>query len=82
VIKLRSRLFVAGALIVVLCARGLAQANAQDSAVPCYAFEQDALGHWIATTPLAMNSPLGMIDIMPGQRVSVSAAKILNKRCQ
>jgi hypothetical protein len=49
--------------------------------VPCYGFEQDALGHWIATTPLSMNSPLGMIDIMPGHRVSVSVARMLDSRC-
>lgn len=49
--------------------------------MPCNAFQQDALGNWIATEPLSMNTRVGMIDIMPGHRVSVPVANILNARC-
>ena len=40
----------------------------QELPVPCYAFQQDALGNWLATEPLSINTPLGLVDIMPGHR--------------
>jgi hypothetical protein len=36
------------------------------------------LDNWIATAPLSMNTPHGMSEIMPGHRVSVPVARILN----
>jgi hypothetical protein len=81
VLATAKRLLIGGILAVVLWTVGPMSARAQEGPVPCYGFEQDALGHWIATTPLSMNSPLGMIDIMPGHRVSVSVARMLDARC-
>jgi hypothetical protein len=74
-------LLISGIIAVVLWTVRPMSARALEGPVPCYAFEQDALGHWIATTPLSLNSPLGMIDIMPGHRVSVAAARMLDARC-
>lgn len=78
---LRLSLFIACALGIALCAGVVARAQAQELPVPCNAFQQDALGNWIATEPLSMNTRVGMIDIMPGHRVSVPVANILNARC-
>lgn len=80
-LPMAKRLLIGAILAVVLWTVGPTPARAQEGPVPCYAFEQDGLGHWIATTPLSMNSPLGMIDIMPGHRVSVAAARMLDARC-
>ena len=56
-------------------------ARGKELNVPCYAFEQDELGNWIATEPLSMNTPVGMLEIMPWHPVSVLVANILNARC-
>jgi hypothetical protein len=80
VVKLADQLFVACAL-AALSAGAVAPVKTQELPVPCYAFQQDALGNWIATEPLSLNTPVGMIDITPGHRVSVPVANILNARC-
>lgn len=77
----RKRLLVASGLAVALSAALSATAGAQPVPVPCYAFQQDALGNWIATEPVTMDTRSGTIDIMPGHRVSVPVANILNARC-
>jgi hypothetical protein len=81
VVKLADQLFVACALAVALSAGAVAPGKAQELPVPCYAFQQDALGNWIATEALSMNTPVGTVDITPGHRVSVPVANILNARC-
>jgi len=78
--KVPERLFaicVAGALSAAVSVA----AHAQVVVVPCYAFQQDALGNWIATEPVTMDVRSGTIDIMPGHRVSIPVANILNARC-
>ena len=80
-VKQRKALFVACASIVMLPAGGLVQGNAQELPVPCYAFEQDVLGNWIATESVTMDMRNGTIDIMPAHAVSVPVANILNARC-
>jgi len=79
--NLTKRLFVASGLAVTLSAALLVAASAQPVPVPCYAFQQDALGNWIATEPVTMDTRSGTIDIMPGHRVSVPVANLLNARC-
>jgi hypothetical protein len=81
VVKLPEPLFIACALAFALSVGAVAPAMSQELPVPCYAFQQDALGNWLATEPLSINTPLGMVDIMPGHRVSVPVANILNARC-
>ena len=80
-VKLAESLFVASALAIALSAGVAPAAKAQELNVPCYAFEQDELGNWIATEPLSMNTPVGMLEIMPWHPVSVLVANILNARC-
>ena len=74
-------LFVAFVLAVALPAGLAPAAKAQELPVPCYAFDQDMFGNWIATEQLSMETPLGMLEIMPGHPVSVVVASILNARC-
>ena len=80
-VKLPEPLFIACALALALSVGAVAPAMSQELPVPCYAFQQDALGNWLATEPLSINTPLGLVDIMPGHRVSVPVANILNVRC-
>lgn len=68
---------VAGALSAAVSV----SAHAQVVPVPCYAFQQDALGNWIATESVPMDIRNGTIDIMPGHAVSVPVANILDARC-
>ena len=81
VVRLAGPLFVAGALVVALSVGVVAPAKTQELPVPCFAFEQDELGNWIATEQLSMETPIGMLEIMPGHPVSVTVADILNARC-
>lgn len=80
-VKLCEVLFVACALTVALPAGLAPAAKAQELNVPCYAFNQDVFGNWIATEQLSMDTPIGMLEIMPGHPVSVLVANILNARC-
>jgi hypothetical protein len=70
------------ASIVGLVAGPTALVQAQVLPVPCEAFQQDALGNWIATEQLSMETPAGILDIMPGHPVSARVAGILNARCR
>ena len=79
--NLAKRLFATCNLAVALSAALSATASAQPVPVPCYSFRQDALGSWMATEPVTMDTPSGTIDIMPGHRVSMPVADILNARC-
>jgi hypothetical protein len=80
-VRLYEALFVACALAVALPVGLAPAAKAQELPVPCYAFDQDMLGNWIATEELSMYTPLGLLEIMPGHPVSVVVANILNARC-
>ena len=80
-VKLYKALFIACAFAVALPAGLAPAAKAQELPVPCFAFEQDELGNWIATEQLSMETPIGMLEIMPGHPVSVTVADILNARC-
>lgn len=75
------RLFVLSNLAVALALALSATTSAQPIPVPCYAFQQDALGNWIATEPVTMDTRSGTIHIMPGHRVSIPVANILGARC-
>jgi hypothetical protein len=44
-------------------------------------FQRDILGNWTATEQVSMQTPVGIVNIMPGHPVSVPVAKILNTRC-
>ena len=70
------------ASIVGLIAGFTIQVHAQVLPVPCQAFQQDALGNWIATEQLSINTPAGILDIMPGHPVSARVAGILNAQCR
>jgi len=67
--------------ILVLTAGRTTAANAQELRVPCEAFQRDVLGNWSATEQVSMDSPIGIVDIMPGHPVSVPMANVLNSRC-
>ena len=75
------RLFVSSNLAVAVSLALSATTSAQPVPVPCYAFQEDALGNWIATEPVTMETRSGTIDIMPGHRVSIPVANILGARC-
>ena len=75
------RMFVPSVLAIALSVALSATGSAQPVPVPCYAFQQDVLGNWIATEPVTMDTRSGTIDIMPGHRVSVPVANILDARC-
>ena len=81
VVKFYKALFLAFVLAVALAAGFAPAAKAQQLPVPCYAFDQDVFGNWIATEQLSMETPIGMLEIMPGHPVSVVVANILNARC-
>ena len=68
------------ALIVGLVAGSPVQA--QVLPVPCGAFQRNALGNWVATEQLSIDTPAGIVDIMPGHPVSVRVAGILNAQCR
>ena len=80
--KLSETAFVACALATGLSMLTVNPAKAQGLPVPCYAFQQDVLGNWVATEPLSMDTPVGLVDITPGHGVSVPVANILNARCR
>jgi len=80
-VKLPKTLFLAFILPVALLTGLAPAAKAQELPVPCYAFDQDMFGNWIATEQLSMETPIGMLEIMPGHPVSVVVANILNARC-
>jgi len=56
-------------------------ANAQEMAVPCYAFYRNFLGQWIATQPASIYTRMGLLDIQPGQ-VGNPVAEVLNANCR
>ena len=80
--KLSETAFVACALATGLSMLVVNPATAQALPVPCYAFQQDVLGNWVATEPLSKDTPVGLVDITPGHGVSVPVANILNARCR
>jgi hypothetical protein len=82
VMKLPEPVSVACVMVAALTLCPVNPAKAQALPVPCYAFQQDPLGNWSATEPLSMDTPVGMVDIAPGHRVSIPVAKILNARCR
>jgi hypothetical protein len=80
--NLAKRLFATSNLAAALFSALSMTASAQPVPVPCYSFRQDALGTWIATEPVTMDTLSGTIDVMPGHRVGIPVANILNERCQ
>ena len=79
--NLVKRLFLSSNLAVAFSLALSATTSAQPIPVPCYAFQQDALGNWIATGPVTMETASGTIDILPGHRVSIPVGNILGARC-
>ena len=79
--KLPERLFATCVASALSAAVSLSAHTQVVMPVPCYAFQQDALGNWIATEPVTVDLRNGTIDIMPGHQVSVPVANILNARC-
>ena len=67
--------------ILILTAGRTTAAKAQELRVPCEAFQRDVLGNWRAIEQVSMDSPIGIVDIMPGHPVSVPMANVLNTRC-
>ena len=81
-ITLRNAFRLLIASIVGLIAGLTTPVQAQVLPVPCRAFQQNALGNWVATEQLSINTPAGILDIMPGHPVSVRVAGILNAQCR
>ena len=50
--------------------------------VPCDAFQRDQIGAWTATAPVTVDTNIGLLEIMPGHRVGLGVANILDARCR
>jgi hypothetical protein len=66
----------------LLLAAALVSPALAQLAVPCAAFQRDAIGDWNATEPLTVETGVGLVDVMPGHPVNARVARILNTRCR